>query len=399
MFFCGCDNDDEASCNSSYEPVTAMGKSPKRGVAQDTYTYYADADLLEPAISWTYNWRPDIDNQYAEVLYRFRGVEFCPMAWNGSFSEERIRAWVASHPDTKYLLAFNEPNLNDQARMTPQQAAEAWPRLKALADELKLKIVAPAMNYGTLSGYGDPIKWLDEFFALVPITDVSAIAIHCYMGNSSSLIGFVNKFDKYNLPIWMTEFCAWENFITTEVINYFEMTAKVERYAWFIPRTYSIAVDAKPFMQFLTHFEPIELTPLGKTYQALSTFDKSVWLDAEQWVKANLYVGLENHNCYIYQTDDGVNDFEVRYIGAPQKIDYQVATRAAHSGFQIHYRSAIDSRVAVYVDNVLLALANLPSTGEQWSEATATVPITAGKHTVRLEPISGTISYDGFMWK
>ena len=44
------------------------------------------------------------------------------MAWNGAYSAARIRAWLDAHPESRYLLGFNEPNFYDQARMTPAEA-------------------------------------------------------------------------------------------------------------------------------------------------------------------------------------------------------------------------------------------------------------------------------------
>ena len=77
--------------------------------------------------------------------------------YNQSEPIDRIRTYKATHPQCEYLLAFNEPNLTDQCNYTPQQAAVQWPRLKELADELGMKLVSPAMNYGTLGGYSDPV--------------------------------------------------------------------------------------------------------------------------------------------------------------------------------------------------------------------------------------------------
>ena len=87
--------------------------------------------------------------------------------------------------------------------MTPSKAAELWPSVVDLAKELNLKLVSPAMNYGTLAGYSDPIKWLDEFFAQpgVSIDDIDAISIHCYMANPQALRNYVAMFYKYNKPI------------------------------------------------------------------------------------------------------------------------------------------------------------------------------------------------------
>lgn len=195
------------------ETVSTMPRSTKRGVSF-SITNITDAFLLSESISWYYNWgnTPNGDAQTQQFL-EASDIDYCPMCWSGSYSADRIRAYVKAHPNVKYLLGFNEPNLTDQANMTPQRAGELWPAVVRLAKELNLKLGAPAMNYGTLSGYSNPIKWLDEFFSIdsVSIDDIDFIPIHCYMMNPSAVKGYVEMFEKYNKPIWMTEFCAWES--------------------------------------------------------------------------------------------------------------------------------------------------------------------------------------------
>ena len=105
--------------------LPAQTRSPKRGVGFN-FTNDADLQALQPGTSWFYNWGTtpnNVVNTYNSVY----GYEFCPMAWNGGYKASDIRTYVQAHPDCKYILAFNEPNFNSQANMTPQQAAAAWP--------------------------------------------------------------------------------------------------------------------------------------------------------------------------------------------------------------------------------------------------------------------------------
>ena len=133
-----------------------MQKSAKRGVSFN-FTNIQDLPLLSPAISWSYNWAND-QNSTSALWFDTNAMDFCPMCWNGSYSADKIRQYVQQHPNTKYLLGFNEPNLTDQCNMTPAQAAGPWQEVVALAKELNLKLISPAMNYGTLAGYHDPRK-------------------------------------------------------------------------------------------------------------------------------------------------------------------------------------------------------------------------------------------------
>jgi len=68
------------------------------------------------------------------------------------------------------LLVLNEPNLTDQANRPPQQAADDWIIYERIISDLAnegrdIKLVGPAMNWGTMSGYADPVIWLDAFYS------------------------------------------------------------------------------------------------------------------------------------------------------------------------------------------------------------------------------------------
>src|SRR5690606_4799643 len=87
-------------------------KSDKRGLGYGHHSV-EDFEVISKGISWWYNWshRPDV--MIADVLDNY-GVEFAPMAWNGAFNDQAMRDYIASNPNVKYILAFNEPNFIDQ---------------------------------------------------------------------------------------------------------------------------------------------------------------------------------------------------------------------------------------------------------------------------------------------
>lgn len=395
-----------SSCNQP-EPndgsvASLMTKSAKRGVAFN-FSVADDLPLLTDAISWDYNWGND-QNSFAASWMDEEKVEFCPMCWSNNYNANRIRAYVQTHPQTKYLLAYNEPNLTDQANMTPEKAAERWGEIKALAHELKLKLVSPAMNYGTLANYNDPIKWLDEFFLQpgVSIDDVDAISIHCYMASPQALQDYVARFYKYNKPIWMTEFCAWEDYAIHSaedqmkymcaVLNYMEQDPKIERYAWFIPRY----KDAFPYMSLLTSVQPYELTPAGKVYCGFSSFDKSVWLRAAARVSATNYVALSDYQIQVRPSTDG-EGLMLSVFSSEQSADYQIYVGKPTVEMQLRYAGGSGDMI-VWVDDEPMALVALEATGnmKQWTTKTIPVNIPAGKHQLRLEMQSGVVNIAWF---
>ena len=405
-----------AGCNGNNpeqgKAANAMPKSTKRGVAFN-FTNLEDLPLLSRYISWSYNWG-NTANDNAALWFDTNEMDYCPMCWNGSYNADNIRAYVAAHPNTKYLLAFNEPNLTDQARMTPKEAAQLWQPVADLAKELKLKLVSPAMNYGTLSGYHDPIKWLDEFFAQpeVNINDIYAISIHCYIASVSGLKGFVEMFEKYNKPIWLTEFCAWDptpGSVETQLsymcgaLNYLEQHASVERYAWFIPR---YTRSKEPYMQLITGYDPAELTDAGMIYTRFSTFDKSCYLNANRLIHAGEYVGVTNDMTQVRPNTDaqavalaGCDGLKVINMGAEQKITYQIATTQAASSIAVRYSGYSNSIMNVLVDGKSVNYLDMQRTGdaEAWQQVQTSASLSAGKHTVELELMTGNINLSGLL--
>ena len=41
-------------------------------------------------------------------------MHFAPMCWNSYYNANAIRSYIDSHPETRYLLGFNEPNFSAQ---------------------------------------------------------------------------------------------------------------------------------------------------------------------------------------------------------------------------------------------------------------------------------------------
>ena len=376
--------------------VTQLPRSAKRGVAFN-FSQAEDLPLLTAAISWDYNWGND-QNSLAATWMDEEGVDFCPMCWSNNYNADRIRAYVKAHPKTQYLLGYNEPNLTDQARMTPAQAAAQWDKVVALAKELNLKLVSPAMNYGTLSGYNDPIKWLDEFFSLVNTDDIYAISIHCYMASPQAVKDYISRFYKYNKPIWLTEFCAWEEYAIhseedqmkymCQVLNYLEQDSHVERYAWFIPR----AKAGYPYMQLLTSVQPYELTSAGKVYCGFSSFDKSVWLKANALVRASDYVGVSTEKVQVRPSTDG-EGLMLSTFSSGQAVDYQLFVEENSSQLLVHYAGG-EGNMVVWLDGDPMALISLEATGGMsiWKTQSFPVNIPSGKHSLRVEMQEGVIN-------
>jgi len=420
IMLCACtENNDspepppvDSGDNNSAETYTyKQTRSVKRGLCFNTM-YTAGITAIKTGVSWCYNW----DTKYSssiETAITAAAIDYIPMAWNGNFNAGNIRAHKTQHPECQYILAFNEPNMTEQANMTPAQAAQQWPALKSLAQELNMKIVAPAVNYGTLSNYGDPIVWLDAFFQLVPLADVDAIAIHCYMNEPSAVKWYVKRFRKYNKPLWMTEFCAWEGANLTlaaqhrymcEVVNYFEAEPLIARYAWFM---FDGAASQYPYYALNGSNK---LTDLGTVYVNLSSQDKNTRYAANEVIPAEHYsrtnhsevIGAETwaDGVLLNVSTDKSGILEVSAFSTNKWLEYQINLPEAKP-YTLHFRYAAASMsyCSLKLGNTVVTTLQLPATGSftKWSTYTETVNLPAGQQTLRFTMSMGEISMN--WWK
>lgn len=397
--FSACDKVEKKGGDVPVEKVeTLQKKSPKRGVSFNFGQLpETDIPLLGSACSWSYNWSSGTSAQ-AFDLFADYGMEFFPMAWNANWSEDTFRQFKSAHPECDYILAYNEPNLTDQANMVPSKAAEDWPRLVAVAKELDMKLIAPAMNYGTLAGYHDPWKWYDEFFSLPGISwdDVDGVALHCYMGSAQAMKDFVDKFKKYGKEIWLTEFCNWANDkisldaqmkYMVEAINLLEADEQVTRYAWFIPRGHG---DTQCHNNLLTRREPFELTDLGKVFVNMSTQDKTLWYKPGQVIPAAHYTGFKGA-VHAAPCTDSVGDIMLTDLKKDASVEYQIELPSDETyTLELRYMNYFETPLRIILDGESMGLLELGNTEDQWKERKVDIPMTKGKHVLEL---TGTTAF------
>lgn len=259
--------------------MPAAAKRAKRGLAYDIANV-ADLAAVASGVSWWYDGTvvPNAALTSAEVSSA--GMEFVPMLSSGTFDAAAVRAYYAAHPTVQYLLVMNEPNVTSQANLTPAQAARVWPTYEAIASATGVKLVGPAMTWGTMAGYADPAAWLDAFYAAYRAANdnraprIDALAFHWH---DYGLGKQLDRLRKYGKPFWVTEFAnrhsssdgtqidtlAKQEAQMTEMVATCESRADVTRYAWSSGRT-----SPDP------HFESVlgaagTLTPLGRLYLTL----------------------------------------------------------------------------------------------------------------------------------
>jgi hypothetical protein len=261
-------------------PGPAPLKSAKRGVAYN-FASLADLQAVSAGVSWWYNWGSRPDSALPANAASQVAMDYIPMLWNGSYDAATVEAYIKANPNIKYLLVLNEPNLVDQADMTPAQAAVAWPGYEAVAAATGARIVGPAITWGTMPGYSDPVVWMDAFVAAYQAANggrspqIDYLAFHWY---DYGLDAQLTRLMKYGKPFWVTEFANWhsgdgdaaidtlqkQEDQMTDMVKTCENRADVFRYAWFTGRWNSDA-----HFTSLLGANPGELTALGSHYLGL----------------------------------------------------------------------------------------------------------------------------------
>ncbi len=260
---------------------TQIEKSPKRGLAYNL-TEPADLNALKSGVSWWYNWYYKT-NALAGYYANYQ-MEFIPMLWGWNSADDitQVKNFILGHPEIKYLLVLNEPNLTDQANQTPAQAAVEWVKYEQVISDLAaqqrvVKLVGPAMNWGTMTSYSDPVEWLDDFYATYKSANggrdprIDYLAFHWY---DYGLEAQLDRLKKYGKKIWITEMANWNPQINSyekqsdqmrQMVSICEARDDVFRYAWFIGR--GSYPDSR--YTYLFNLTPGQLNALGNLYISL----------------------------------------------------------------------------------------------------------------------------------
>ena len=279
FIFTRCGNDLVPPTRPDIIIPDTIAKSFKRGLSYNLKDA-EDLDTLKGGVSWWYNWY--FNTEAPEGYYDDYQMEYIPMLWGGNTAQSNLtaaRSFILDHPEIEYLLVMNEPNLVDQANRTPAQAVSDWLIYEQFLFDLanddgrELKLVGPAMNWGTLQNYSDPVVWLDAFYEAYRAAEgreprIDYLAFHWYdYGLSQQL----DRLQKYGKQIWITEMANWNANIDSyakQIVQMTEMVAICEsrddvfRYAWFIGR----GGPTDNNYTYLFNFDPGDLNNLGYTY-------------------------------------------------------------------------------------------------------------------------------------
>lgn len=211
--------------NGKNDTVNFVRVAPWRWISKKG----AGGTMTDFNTGWSYNWGASLSSSTEN--------EYVPMqwaTWNIDANVENLK----TKPDVTHLLGFNEPDHSEQANMTVEQCLTLWPKLMATG----LRLGSPAIT---------DLVQLNDFMdkAIARGYRVDYICLHSYEKRTGD--NYVNTiykplYDKYKIPLWITEFAygaPWNTTTSDNMLSYnngnkdfirkMDAAPFVERYALF----------------------------------------------------------------------------------------------------------------------------------------------------------------------
>ena len=213
--------------------------------------------------NWFYNWG---SGGTESVSYPNR--EFVPMQWGKWGVIEKIDA-IKTQSDVTHLLGFNEPDHVDQSNMTVAECLANWPKLQ----EAGLRLGAPSLLDKTLL-----YEFMDSVVARGYRVDYFSLHNYGKITGTSYINNVVKPlYDKYKIPVWVTEYsygANWNTDTSDNALTYYNGTKDytekmdaspmVERYAIFTFKSVDVPTDA--YFQLYESYLTV-LAPKGIAYR------------------------------------------------------------------------------------------------------------------------------------
>lgn len=243
LLLSNCNKNSSPSSPGGNSDTTKLppGTSSKKGADFNVYTQYGtyQNNVINLKAFWYYTWGTLVPVPTPQ------NCDFVSMFWGQTnVSDANIAATqqAKAKGQVKYVLGFNEPDRADQANMTVSQALALWPKLESIG----LPLGSPATSWPTLPWFYD---FMDS--AIAGKKRVDFICVHMYVGtdDNSFIQTLQTVYNKYHLPIWITEFATadWNATTTTNnrysaadalgfmqrVLPKLDSLPYVQRYAWF----------------------------------------------------------------------------------------------------------------------------------------------------------------------
>ncbi|BGP39137.1 hypothetical protein JCM10449v2_003075 [Rhodotorula kratochvilovae] len=222
-----------SSTSAASSPAsTSSSNGCRKGVGYNDAKYTTNLDIC-----WAYNWASTGGDGIRD------GAMYVPMLWGTkSLDGWTDNANAAIKAGATHVLGFNEPDLPEQANLSPSAAAQLWlDQVEPLAGSAKL--VSPGVTNGVKLDNGSAlgVPWLQEFLAACSGCTIDAVALHWYdsAGNTAYFTKYLEEsHSTLNKPIWLTEFMGTgtpdeQKTFLEFAVPWLEQQDWIERYAAF----------------------------------------------------------------------------------------------------------------------------------------------------------------------
>ncbi|KAL6245258.1 hypothetical protein RBB50_008033 [Rhinocladiella similis] len=202
------------------------------------YTPYYSAGKL----SWVFNWELWVPESIPP------DVEWIPCV-RTAVNVKDIDAYLIDiilgrGIKTEALLGFNEPEINDQANLSVDSAADLWRHLVSAKRKFGLRLGSPGMS----SDVSRSVPWLTKFLSRLNGEDgIDFLVVHWYGPRFEDFRTFLEHMHStFNLPVWVNEFAcstmgnnngeASQDEVVAfmnEALPWLDQCEWIERYAYF----------------------------------------------------------------------------------------------------------------------------------------------------------------------
>ena len=214
--------------------IIASSAATKRGLCWPWNGLAQDFNLFKnsPKLNWAYNWESWKPSGFPS------NFEYVAMQRTASGITNLYNNMIST--GSKTLLGFNEPDIADQANMSPDTAVTLWKQyIQPLKTSLGLRLGSPAVSNGPQG-----LPWLQQFVSKCTGCSIDFIAIHWYGSDYDSFVNHLlaakNAFPGKKL--WLTEFALNLGASASAQLQfyyraktYLDNAEFVERYNWFYP--------------------------------------------------------------------------------------------------------------------------------------------------------------------
>ena len=356
----------------------------KKGICVNSKDMGIMVDPKDMNIGWYYDWgRTRLEEDSARIT-KFKGLDFVPMFWSdpdpGTNYETEFN--VLKEKGYKYVLGFNEPDLQWEANKTPEIAKL---RLMNFFIPLKGNMRLGSPVTATFPSWSD--TWWKPYWSMIGEQGRNAtdfIAVHSYFkyyDGPQTALKYLEAIDEcyelYRKPIWITEVALWkfnkndaegcrktEEFLAI-LMKGLNERSYVERYSWFSPTLNPAPGAEDASSAALFDYATGKITNRGKVY---ANIGNPAGYNAKTYSEAISSVSVDTS---VKSTIGSNNTALATVTGKKKSFNYEVKTIPNVKGYQFQYSTSSKMTNPQTVD------VSVSSTDEKYVTGNAKIVVSA----------------------